>query len=55
MAKFKPLLTLKLTIGGIKMVVVAFKLIFFYASPKFKAHLQFSTQMNQVKYSVSPG
>ena len=55
MAKFKLLLTLKSRIGGIRMVVVAFKLIFFYASPKFKAHLQFSTQMNQVKYSVSPG
>ena len=55
MAKFKPLLTLKLRIGGIRMVVAAFKLIFLYASPTFKAHLQFSTQMNQVKYSVSPG
>ena len=37
------------------MVVVASKQIIFYAFPTFKAHFHFSTQMNQVKYSVSPG
>ena len=37
------------------MVVVASKQSIFYAFPKFKAHFQFNTQMNQVKYRVSPG
>ena len=37
------------------MVVVASKLIIFYAFVKFKANFQFTIQMNQVKYSVSPG